>query len=206
MHGLGYPADGYADITGGPGVPDPNYWRELARQAAASGQAWADQLAAAEPLERVRSAVQNQLTAARRSMRCICAAFSVRPVSEHADRSTSCWRRLDRFLVPDVSGDHPLASRKTDVCVQFRSDPGDAYPAPPWFSVDPAVRRVRHGPAHCRGYINHPVSTARTRRVRAAAVIAAAAGVSRVWLGLHRPTEVLGGWALGTLLLTGPDP
>jgi Ser/Thr protein kinase RdoA (MazF antagonist) len=49
MHGLRYPADGYAYVTGGPGVPDPNQWRELARLAAVSGQPWSDQFAAAEP-------------------------------------------------------------------------------------------------------------------------------------------------------------
>ncbi len=50
-----------------------------------------------------------------------------------------------------------------------------------------------------------PQLASRRRRVAAicvGAAIALAVGASRAWLGVHWPTDVFGGWALGALLLT----
>lgn len=47
-----------------------------------------------------------------------------------------------------------------------------------------------------------PERTHRIAAVAAATVIALLAGAARAYLGVHWPTDVLGGWALGALLLT----
>ncbi|MFF4692773.1 phosphatase PAP2 family protein [Streptomyces sp. NPDC001307] len=48
-------------------------------------------------------------------------------------------------------------------------------------------------------WLRHRFGANRARR-RTAVVSAVGVGVTRVWLGVHRPSDVLGGWLFGTLV------
>lgn len=49
---------------------------------------------------------------------------------------------------------------------------------------------------------NHLQVGGGTIAIVAAAVLVALIGISRIWLGAHYPTDVLGGWVIGAVLLT----
>ena len=79
--------------------------------------------------------------------------------------------------------------------------PTTAFLGLPVRALDPSRRDVLR--AGNRGHDPHPVPSIRATAWTVAALIVFLVGVSRIYLGMHWATDVLGGWLLGSLWVAG---
>lgn len=148
------------------------------------------------------------LTAAMRVVTDLGSAFVLVPlllsVGVLARRRQGSWSQL-RFLTLTLAG-ASLTSTVIKLVVSRPRPEADAlvdalgYGFPSGHSTAAAAGWL--SAALVLSHLTHGVAVRVTLGTLAVAVVALV-GVSRVYLGVHEPTDVLGGWALGTLWLAG---